>query len=506
MTEDESTRDDTAAREHPTRVFAAYQPPPPPGGRYPDEPGWSVTGDQRSRRGRRRPRLAVALGVASAFALGLASATASVNPIAGVAGLVTGSAEAAGPADYDLQRGAVFVATNAAGGNEVVAFARAADGTLREAGRYPTGGNGSGSPEDSAQGLVLGSAQGESSPAKLEAGTGQLLYAVNAGSNTISVFKVQQDRLELVTQVPSGGEKPVSLTVNRGLLYVLNSGEFDDRLITNFDPVTVLQNCAHGQLPSVTGFRVSPEGQLAQIPNSTRLLSGAAESGCAQVSFTPDGTTLVASERIAGTKDAEGLGRGAFITFPVNKDGTLGPKTVTRPTGSGPFGFTFTKDGGTLLSTEQVGALPDRGQVASYSVANGTLTPVGRSVPTGTTDTCWIVLTDDQKLAFTSSPFGGGALSSLKVGKDGRMTVLHPVATADDGKDLASDRTPEGLLDLSLTRDSGYLYVISGVDGAVYGFKVNPNGTLTLVDRKHVVNLLPFDQGGQGGPFGLAAS
>jgi 6-phosphogluconolactonase (cycloisomerase 2 family) len=257
----------------------------------------------------------------------------------------------------------------------------------------------------------------------------------------------------------------------------------------------------------LTGFRIGADGGLSQIPGSTQLLSGTQDSGCAQVSLTPDGTRLIATERIAGKHNAQGMGKGVYITWPVNADGTLGTKTVTTPDGNGPFGFTFTADGSTLLSTDQYGAFPGTGHVSSYAINDdNTLSPIGAPVANNGTDTCWITLTNDQKFAFTSSPFGGGAISSYKVGKDGRLTLLHPVATADDGRDLKSDHTPEGLIDQSLSGDSKYLYQLSGTDGAVYAFRVQPNGTLTLIDRKQVVDLLPFELGGQGQPFGLAAS
>jgi hypothetical protein len=156
--------------------------------------------------------------------------------------------------------------------NTVVVFNRDADGKLRPAGTYATGGTGSGAFEDAANGVVLGDANGEAAPNNLTDAT-RLLFVVNAGSNSLSVFRVNQDddangrkdALELVTVRPSGGEKPVSLTVNRGLLYVLHSGETVDGEIAT-------PNCTTGDRPSITGFRVSAAGQLTPIPGSTRRL------------------------------------------------------------------------------------------------------------------------------------------------------------------------------------------------------------------------------------------
>ena len=50
-----------------------------------------------------------------------------------------------------------------------------------------------------------------------------LLYAVNAGSNTVSVFSVHGDQLTLRQVVSSGGTFPVSVAVHGNLVYVLNA-------------------------------------------------------------------------------------------------------------------------------------------------------------------------------------------------------------------------------------------------------------------------------------------
>lgn len=51
----------------------------------------------------------------------------------------------------------------------------------------------------------------------------RLLYAVNAGSDTITVFGVDGDRLVRRQVLPSFGDFPVSVTTHGRLVYVLNA-------------------------------------------------------------------------------------------------------------------------------------------------------------------------------------------------------------------------------------------------------------------------------------------
>ncbi len=131
----------------------------------------------------------------------------------------------------------MFTLSNDRAGNRVAAFARLGSGHLRRAGTFATGGAGSGSFEDTSNALVLGSAQGEAAPNNLVEG-GDLLFATNARSNSITVFRVERRGLRRVELQPSGGEKPVSVTVNRGVLYVLHSGEPTDDLFDSEGQVT----------------------------------------------------------------------------------------------------------------------------------------------------------------------------------------------------------------------------------------------------------------------------
>src|SRR5438046_1503146 len=111
---------------------------------------------------------------------------------------------------------AVFVQTNEATGNQIAVYDRNSDGTLTRAGTYATGGLGSAAlPGTESDRLA---SQGSLALAH------DLLIAVNAGSDTISVFRVQGDRLSLEQVLASGGQFPASVGVHGNLVYVLNSG------------------------------------------------------------------------------------------------------------------------------------------------------------------------------------------------------------------------------------------------------------------------------------------
>ena len=140
--------------------------------------------------------------------------------------------------------GSLYTQTNDPAGNAVQRFDRAADGSLAAAGTYATGGRGL---------AGLGGRQG----AVELSDDGRHVLAVNAGSDTVSVFKAKPNRLKLLGTVASGGSAPVSVDEQHGRVYVLNSGG----------------------TPSVTAFARGGNGGLVEI-GRRELAPGA--SGVAQ--------------------------------------------------------------------------------------------------------------------------------------------------------------------------------------------------------------------------------
>lgn len=336
--------------------------------------------------------------------------------------------------------GAVYAMTNDATDNAINVFARGADGRLSPMGSFPTGGRGSGTFENSANGLILG----EQSPNNLNGGN-KYLYATNAGSRSITVFRTVHDGLEIVDVEDSGGDHPISVTVHANLLYVLNGGT---------------TNCSGGT-PTISGFRIRSGGELEPIAGSTRPVSGGANSGCAQISFTPSGDVLVVTQRQADVIDTYVVDRGTGLT--------AGP-LANQTTGLGPFGFTFTQRG-QLLTTENFGAAPLQGGAASYDVErDGTLVPLGPTARNGRSDTCWIVNTDDGKFAYTTN-FQSGDISSFKVNPDGTLILLDPIAAV----------IGIGASDQTLSGNSKFLYARNAIQGTISVFAVGNDGSLVRI-------------------------
>jgi len=368
--------------------------------------------------------------------------------------------------------GTVYALTNNFTRNEVLAYNRAEDGALSPAGRFDTEGQGSGAYEASTSMLIVASDAGQSSPIDLGGGD-DLVFAANAGSDTISVFQVTDAGLELVEQQETGGERPTSLTVHSGVLYVLNSGGTQ----------TGGGLCLAG-LPSITGFTVAENGELDPIPDSTRELSGGNSAACAQLSFNPAGDTLIVSQWISDRID----------TFTVGTDGVAEGPIVNETSGFGPFGFDFDAEG-RLITSENFQQLEGEAGVASYEIGeDGELTPVGETVKYGETDPCWVVVSPDGQYAYVSA-FGPGpiaqvssetsrrgVISSFRIGEDGVLESLDPQA-GDVGI---------GASDMALAGDGRFLYALNSFEGTIKGFAVGDDGGLTLITVAAGLPLNPF--------------
>ena len=335
--------------------------------------------------------------------------------------------------------GAVYLESNAASGNQVLAYSRAADGSLTYLGSFDTGGKGSGI------GLTVPPDPLGSQNSIIVSPDGEWVFVVNAGSNEISSFAVTSGGLSLADKVSSGGNYPVSLAYRDGLLYVLNAAGDGN----------------------ITGFKVSPKGHLMPLAGSTRSLNAATPANGAQpqilespaeVGFSPDGRFLVITDK-GGVS-----GKGMIHVFKMD-DGRPSRNAVnTQTAGAVPFDFAFDRYGHLVVVDASTGS------VTAYSIGgNGSLS-VKSVAFTGQAATCWIA--SNGRYLFTDNT-GSGTLSGFQPSASGSLTPL----TANSIVGVTGAGTLP--LDMGVSHDGRFVYSLETGAGAIGVFKVNASGTLT---------------------------
>ncbi len=403
--------------------------------------------------------------------------------------------------------GAVFVGTNhnnstdpSQPANQVTMYRRTNDGRLSLIGSFDTGGQGSGPSQ-----RFAGDGLGAGNSVRLSEDR-RWLFVTNAGSNSLSVFRVRANRLELTDVAPTGDGSPGrrfpnSVTQHGDLVYVLNSADQG----------------------SITGFRLTGRGKLVPIPRSTRSLAANQARFApdplynpAQVAFTPDGSHLVVSIKDgpdpALAPGTEATGPGRVLVFRMRGGGRPSDGfTRTDFDHRGPFGFSFDRRGNLLVGEFVGGPLEDvngtkaiTGAAGSYRInRDGSLTPITPGVANHQLDTCWLV--NNGRFAYGAN-YSSGTVSSYTIGADGSLTLLNHVAGTTGHPGNTQGSTP---LDERISPDGRFLYLVLPGSGRVAGWRINADGSLTKVGEfgglPRTVNgdQAPIDFGAGGSPAGI---
>lgn len=333
------------------------------------------------------------------------------------------------PAFADAEPGAVYVLSNQTTGNAVLIFNRGADGQLTPAGSVATGG------------LGMGSGLGSQNAATISE-DGQWLFAVNPGSNDVSVFAIGPNSLTLTDRVASSGVRPTSLAFRKGLLYVMNAGDAGN----------------------ITGFTLSHDGKLSMISGSTRPFSNngvGAAPGPGQISFSPDGDMLIVTERASNKIDL----------YNVDSNGVASGPLVQDSSGITPFGFAFA-DRKTLVVSEAFGGAANASAASSYELSANGLRLISASVPTSQSAACWIVTSKNGKYAYSTNA-GSASLSGYAVGNDGTLTLFNSRA--------GETGSGTGPTDAAVSHNGQYIYALSPRTQSLVTFEMMADGSLRNV-------------------------
>ncbi|BEP12697.1 hypothetical protein acdb102_10080 [Acidothermaceae bacterium B102] len=325
---------------------------------------------------------------------------------------------------------AVFLASNATTGNTVGVFSRGRDGRLQAVHHYATGGLGANLPGAAVDPLA-------SQGALTYDAKNSLLYAVNGGSNTLTVFKVNGLTLTRLQILDTRGVLPTSVAVGHDLVYVLDaSGD-----------------------GAVTGFKVV-NGKLVRLAGSTRSLSLGNIAlpnfldDPAQVAVTPSGSAVIVTTKKKNT----------IISFALNKKGIPAATSVVTPSAAPvPFSMAFDSAGRLLVNEASGGE-------STYTVnPDASLTIIASHVTNnGQVAACWSVVA--KGFIYTGNS-GSGTVTAFREDASGGLTLRDPSGVAAV--------TGAGPVDEAVSKDGQFLYVLVNGAGAINEYHVNDDGSLS---------------------------
>lgn len=275
------------------------------------------------------------------------------------------------------------------------------------------------------------------------------LLAVNAGSNTVSSFKIGSaaDQLALVSEEGSGGLYPVSITERDGLVYVLNAGGKGS--IVGFSLIGfTCQLTALGQGPTELtrpGYNSpAPPYLITETP--------------AQIGFTPKNEILVTIKQVSGGPPDFDVSASLNLYEVSSSDGTIVALTQTNldtltrtQTGDLAFSFTFDSSGNVLLVEPALDGQLTNGVVSVIENvdSSGNSVTITSEATTESTASCWIQYNPKSSCVYTTNN-GGNNMSSFSLNDEGELKRVSNEAGALNAP-----------IDMIQSNDYNFLYALS---------------------------------------------
>jgi 6-phosphogluconolactonase (cycloisomerase 2 family) len=351
--------------------------------------------------------------------------------LAGLGLAIAPAVAGAAPTPTSPVVGNVYVNDNTTGVNTIAGFARHADASLTPLAGSPfvAGGTGTGSSLASQGALQI-------------TADGRFVVAVDAGSNQISVLRVEHDgTLKLLPGgvVSSDGTNPVSIAIHDNLVYVANAGPTGS---------------------NYTGFTLSPSGRLDPLPGSTVALPDGSLPG--DVTFNATGANLI------GTRIGTVAGTFLIDSFSVGSNGLLIAAAASpfAAQAAGPFGSEFNPADPSQLFVSNAHQGAGQGSVSTFVAAgDGTLSAVSPSpFANGQSGTCWVDVNTSGTALFAVNT-GSGTISSYSIGTNGALTLA--------GNTPVSVQAGVGAVDLRLGPAGKTLWVDESKANQIGVFAVN---------------------------------
>lgn len=391
--------------------------------------------------------------------------------------------------------GAVYGMTNDTDANSIVAYNRNTDGTIDLIGEFATGGQGG--IFDGGEGLdPLISAY-----SVLLTDDNRFLLAVNAGSSTVSVLRVNADNsLTLTDQRAVPGAGPNSIATQplgrRSALVYVSVIDADGEFTGPPDNEGAL-----------IGFRLTPRGRLIRLRRSFRPLPARP----AAIQFSPDGRFLIATQFNAGAAALPSGNADEVLVYRLRRNGRLSFAPVSVASSSLPFAASgrnlpsaiglevVENDGAQYVVVSEArefqndGAPPaffelQTGSVSTWELGvDGSLSPISQDVLAGSgfldgqRTTCWLEFSADGETLWSVNSLDA-SISAFSF-DNGQVSLIEELAAVgnvpDNSSPGAAFGSTDGFIDVWLSDDGEYLYQMLGLAGTINVYSVS--GGLNLV-------------------------
>ncbi|TQV67807.1 beta-propeller fold lactonase family protein [Exilibacterium tricleocarpae] len=369
-------------------------------------------------------------------------------------------------------RNYLYTVSNVAGDNSIIGYRVRANGSLRElAGSpFPTGGSGAGAVIFNQAGLVASEDE-------------RFLFAVNPGSNSISVMEVRGNgslRPLIGSPFSSGGVFPVSIALRGDLLYVSHLG-------------TDFSTC---EFCDIRGFRVNINGRAvtaSPLPEATVSFDVNPPRVPFAIGFNPAGDVLVAARFPFSPQPPETSNIDTFQVDSVTGRLTPAPGSPSVSQDPQPIGFGFRPTNPTQLLISNVVAINEQpGSMSSYLMAEtGQIAPiVDESFPSGGQEaTCWVEFTSNGRYVFATNTFSD-SITTYEMDEAGLLRIIEVEPVPNEA---SVEAWP---LEIVISNDDSYIYTVHGQGGYVSSYETTDGRIEALRSQPG-----PLPPGSQ--PFGL---
>jgi 6-phosphogluconolactonase (cycloisomerase 2 family) len=368
--------------------------------------------------------------------------------------------------------GWVYTETNSPSANSVLALDYGKTGSLApiRVRAFPAGGTGKTFIPGQSAGAFNGDQQVTLSPDH------KLLFAVNQGSDTIAVFKVDPSsgalRAVPGSPFPAGGDGPSSVASNGKFLVVANKGQ---------DPGDPPPGAGRANYVS---FKVAPTGRLSQLTAITSTGTSPME-----VTFAPGGNVVFGADFFAFQFRSFALSTHGALTEAPGSPGQF-PASVWQdrqpPPGLPPdsvklpFGIAVHP---TKPLVYYIAAVASRLTTYSYA-ASGAMTFVGQTDDSGAIAPCWLVVSPNGRLLFQANTVTSDVSTfDLSSPRAPRLIGHTPIKTPGPPTNVATDAAGKTLFVMVGHDDPDFPRATPNDGNFIETFKIGSAGTLRAVSH-----------------------